>query len=355
MNNIFDMSVQVNDGLTQTNASAVETAFDTKYGIIFCAYLTGFGNYGEQRGVVGLSYFPATQPTNSRTITVAEEEGLYEPNILGLGNGCVRIFYVKSSGDKIYYYKDFNFITRELTEEKQVCVKINNDTFPIHPDWYKNYLLKKGYNDFETAEYKGHGLILTSNLKRYDNTVYGTLTSYDYYPIIFRSDDNMATITPICIYPIICDFELDICLKDNIIHSVARCHDGTIKYNTSDDMGKTWSDPVILENGCMCRPQIMTFRDQILIGYNIKDENTGHRPRYSDRTHIKLLLGNSPDPNKNECILDYHSIYGVVYFRLVDILGDLYMAYSDSRIGLETLNTDDREEDGKEAIRWVKL
>ena len=355
MDSILDKSVQVNDGLTQTNASAVECHFDKKYGIVFCAYLTGFGNYGEQKGKVGLSYFPATQPTNSRHIIISNEEGVYEPNILGLGDGKVRVFYVKSYGDKQYYYKDYNYISQILSEEKPVKVNIDNNLIPLTPGWYKDYLIQKGYTDFETAEYKGHGLIMTSDLKSFDNCVWGTLTSYDYYPIIFKSQDNMETITPVAIYPIICDFELDLCFHNKIMHSVARCHDGTIKYSKSPDFGKTWSKPYILENGSSCRPQITVYNNQLLIGYNIKDTNTDYRPPVSDRTHIKLLLGNNEDPNTYKCILDLHSNYGIVYFRIIDILGDLYMAYSDSQIGLQTINTDEKEEDGKEAVRYVKL
>ncbi|MBQ7256169.1 MAG: hypothetical protein IJS60_00560 [Abditibacteriota bacterium] len=355
MKNLLDFAVQVNDGLTQTNASAVECHFDSKYGIVFCAYLTGFGNYGEARGKVGLSYFPATQPTNSKHIIISDEDGVYEPNILGLGNGSVRVFYVKSFGDRQYYFKDFNFITQSLSVEKPVKVNVNNRIIDLTPHWFKNYLYENSFKDFDDASYTNHGLILTSNLKKYGDIVWGTLTSYNYYPIIWTSDDNMATLKPQTIFPIVCDFELDLCIKDNVLHTIARCHDGNIRYITSKDFGKTWDKSVILENGSSCRPQIIVYNNQILIGYNIKDTNTGHRPKVADRTHIKLLLGNNPNPNLNKCILDFHSIYGVVYFRIIDILGDLYMAFSDSQIGLESINTDSEEEDGKEAVRYVKL
>ena len=72
---LLEHSVQINDGLTQTSADGAALAFDTKFGIMFCAYMPGFqGHYGESRGKVALSCFPASQPTNIRFVTVAEGE-----------------------------------------------------------------------------------------------------------------------------------------------------------------------------------------------------------------------------------------------------------------------------------------
>lgn len=37
----LNKSVQINDGLTQTSGDGAALAFDTKYGIMFCAYMPG--------------------------------------------------------------------------------------------------------------------------------------------------------------------------------------------------------------------------------------------------------------------------------------------------------------------------
>ena len=64
---LLEHSVQINDGLTQTSGDGSTLVFDRKYGIMFCAYMPGFqGHYGESRGKIALSCFPATQPTNIR-------------------------------------------------------------------------------------------------------------------------------------------------------------------------------------------------------------------------------------------------------------------------------------------------
>jgi hypothetical protein len=66
---ILNFSVQINDGLTQTSGDGASMAFDSKYGIMFCAYMPGLqGSYGESRGRIVLTYFPASQPTNSKTV-----------------------------------------------------------------------------------------------------------------------------------------------------------------------------------------------------------------------------------------------------------------------------------------------
>ena len=94
----MENAVQINDGFTQTSADGACLCFDAKYGIMFCAYMPGaHGNYGESRGKVALSLFPASQPTNIRFIDISEGNDEYLPKILGLGEGRVRVFYEKFS------------------------------------------------------------------------------------------------------------------------------------------------------------------------------------------------------------------------------------------------------------------
>ena len=111
-------STQINNGLRQTCADGAALAFDTKYGIMFCAYMPGFhGDYGESRGKIALSYFPASQPTNVQFVDIVSGNDVYAPNILSLGYGCVRVFYEKNSradGDHPICYKDFDFINNTL-------------------------------------------------------------------------------------------------------------------------------------------------------------------------------------------------------------------------------------------------
>ena len=147
---ILERSVQVNDGLTETSADGAGLVFDAKYGIMFCAYMPGHqGHYGESRGKIALSYFPASQPTNIRFVTVSEDTDVYCHNVLGLGEGRVRVFYEKNSraeGDHTYCFKDFDFLSGTLSEERAVMVKQEDGKLVPHGLSVKfAYLEARGY------------------------------------------------------------------------------------------------------------------------------------------------------------------------------------------------------------------
>ena len=90
---ILNFSVQINDGLSETSADGVSLAFDKKYGIMFASYMPGMqGSYGESRGRIMLSYFPASQPTNLKTVEIARGSDVYCNNILSLGEAVKERF-----------------------------------------------------------------------------------------------------------------------------------------------------------------------------------------------------------------------------------------------------------------------
>lgn len=93
MKNInMENSVQINNGLTETSSDGAALVFDAKYGIMFCSYMPGYqGNYGESRGRVSLSCFPASQPTNIRFVEIASGHDEYCNTAVGLGDGKVRV------------------------------------------------------------------------------------------------------------------------------------------------------------------------------------------------------------------------------------------------------------------------
>ena len=113
-------SVQINDGLTQTSADGVNMVFDHEYGIMFCVYMPGpQGHYGESRGRISLTFFPASQPTHTKTVDIASGHDEYVPNIISLGHGRVRILYEKDSraaGDHRICRRDFDFRSGWLSD-----------------------------------------------------------------------------------------------------------------------------------------------------------------------------------------------------------------------------------------------
>ncbi len=208
----LELSTQINDGLTQTSADGASLAFDSKYGIMFCAYMSGFQcHYGESRGKIALSYFPASQPTNIRFVTIAEGDDVYCNNIWGLGNGKVRVFYEKYSRAETEHricYKDFTFPDGTLSEEKTMMLRREDGTLvplTIHEELH--YLEARGFKNHyhNSTEEIGHCAFFKGD----DGYVYGAALSEYAEPILYRSTDDAATVEFFAVYPLPAQYEFE--------------------------------------------------------------------------------------------------------------------------------------------------
>ncbi len=365
MKKTIDLSraVQINDGLTQTSADGVNMAFDTKYGVMFCAYMTGaHGAYGESRGRISLSYFPAGQPTNMRALDVAEGDDVYCQNILSLGDGAVRVIYEKDSRAEFThytYYRDFNYLTGELSDPVRMNLRREDGSVvPLTTAEQFAYLERHGYHNHtfcrtEQISFGGHTIFDGG-----DGYHYGVITSYLAEPILYRSADHLATLEFFAICPYTAQYEMDFKFLDGKIYAVFRTDKdeyGSIRCTTSPDGGQTWTKPYELKNSIGVRPRLILHNGRVLIGYNVLDFNTKNFPPIlQPRTHIQLRLWDTEDPNDSEIALDLHSKYGIVNICLFDIKGDCYMAYSCSEIPLECYNGMRRLR-GKGAVKYLKL
>ncbi len=360
---ILNYSVQINDGLTQTSADGISLAFDSKYGIMFGAYMPGLqGNYGESRGRISLTYFPASQPTNSRTIDIAVEKDAYCPNILGLGDGKVRVFYEKDSrldADHVTVYKDFDYITQTLSEEKVVMLKrddgkkvalCTSEQFAyLNKHGYKN----QTYKNSEQISFGSHTIF-----RGEDGYVYGAITSYLAQPILYRSSDNLESLEFFAICPYSAQYELDYKFVGNKIMAVFRTptEKGSIYFTKSSDNGKTWSEPYLIKDSIPCRPRLINYNGGALVIANHFNDDTGNRPAIQQaRTSVRLYIVKGDElPNEKTLVKELYSKCGIVNVCAVDILGDVYFAYSTSRLALEYLNGNPMVR-GKDAIRYVNL
>lgn len=352
---MLDHSVQINDGFTQTSADGAALAFDAKYGIMFCAYMPGFqGHYGESRGKVALSYFPASQPTNIRFLTVAEGDQIYCPNILSLGNGKARVFYEKNSqaqGDHFWCYKDFDFLTNSLSEENIVMVRTENGaTVPLCLSVQFAYLEAHGYYDHKCVptEQVGH----CGYFKGDDGYTYGAAVSYYAEPVLFRSQDDGATVEFFAVYPKPAQYEFEYKFLGEKIYAIYRTDKAmdSIAHTSSEDGGKTWAEPVFFPGSIQCRPRLIRYNNHILMCYNYLNTDTKYRPAIQQgRTSIRLVYGEG-----QQIVADLYRQYGMVNVCLMDILGDVYLAYSTSELALEYQNGNSMVR-GKDSIRYIKL
>lgn len=360
MKNIdLSLSTQINNGLKQTCADGAALAFDKKYGIMFCAYMPGYhGDYGESRGKIALSYFPASQPTNVRHHDIATGDDVYVPNIISLGEGKVRVFYERHSraeGDHPICYKDFDFRTETLSEEKFVLADLGNDKkVPLCQSVVFAYLEENGY--FDHKHVKTEQMIFGGGtfFKGEDGCFYGALTSEHAEAVLFRSKDDIASLEFFAVYPRPVQYELDFKFHDDTIYAIYRTNQkqNGNSFAFSKDGGKTWSVPLDFENSIQCRPRLIISGGKVVLCYNYYDDNTENRPFViMGRTAIRLC---TVENDTVKPLMDLHSKYGIVNIALADILGDVYMAYSTSELALEYQNETPYVR-GKDAIRYIKL
>ncbi len=360
LRSLLDHSVQINDGLTQTSADGAALAFDRKYGIMFCAYMPGFqGHYGESRGKVALAYFPASQPTNIRFVTVAEGDEVYCENIHGLGDGKVRVFYEKNSrreGDHTICYKDYDFQADSLSEEKCMMVRHEDGTVePYNQSVKFKYLEQRGYHNHKhvKTEQTGH----CAYFRGEDGYTYGAAVDYYSEVVLYRSADDGATVEFFAVYPKPAQYEFEYRFLNGKIYAIYRTDEdlGSIFFTVSDDMGKTWSDPIAYENSIQCRPRMIVYNGHILTCHNYHNKDTKNRPAIQQgRTSIRMIYGEDPDPKNNIVVADLYRKTGMVNISIADIMNDIYLAYSTSELALEYQNGNPLVR-GKDSIRYIKL
>lgn len=352
---ILALSTQINNGLTETSGDGATLVFDRKYGIMFCAYMPGArGHYGESRGRISLSCFPASQPTNIRFVTVAEGDDVYCHNAHGLGNGRVRVFYEKNSkaeGDHTWCYKDYDLLSDTLGEEMTVFMK--------NPDGTKEPLtLSAQFRYLEERGYHGHTRVNTEQIghcgyfRDAQGITYGACVSYLAEPILFKSIDNGATVEFFAVYPKPAQYEFEYKFSGDRICAIYRTNKETdsIGYTYSDDGGITWAETEFFKGSIQCRPRIINYNGTVLMSYNFFDTDFENRPAVQQgRCGIKLVYGEERLP-----VAELHSKCGMVNVSLADILNDVYLAYSTSELALEYQNGNPTVR-GKDAVRYVKL
>lgn len=356
----LENSVQINDGLTQTSADGAVLAFDKKYGIMFCSYMPGRqGSYGESRGKISLSYFPATQPTNIRFVDIAEDDDVYCSMCIPLGNGRVRVIYEKHSKadrDHSVCYKDFDFLSQDLSEEKEIMVKRADGTLSkLCLSEVYAYLDSKGLHNYRYCPTEQWAACAPFVHK--DGKAYAAYTTVYSEPVLYRSDDNFATVEFFAAYPKAIEYEFGFRILDGKIYAIYRTENqvGSIHCTTSDDMGETWSEAIAIEDSIPCRPGIVVHKNKILISYNHYNEDTGSRPKIQQaRTSIRFKYGVNDNPSNYPIVGEVYRKYGTVNTSMIDILNDVYFAFSTSEAALENHNGNPIVR-GKDAIRYVKL
>ena len=328
---VLDTSVQINDGFNQTSADGASLVFDSKYGIMFCLYMPGgHGCYGESRSRICLTYFPASQPTNTRTVEIASGNMEYVPQIISLGPGKVRAIYEKNSKadcDHPVCYKDFDYLTETLSEEKCILVKQTDGTeVCLTQSVQFAWLEQHGYHNHRYCATEQIIIGGCTPFMGEDGYWYGAIPSLLSEVILYRSSDNLATIEFFAVCPEVAQYEFDYKILDGKIYAIYRTDTSkdSICFVSSEDNGKTWTTPIRLKDSIDCRPRMIVYANHILMAYNIFNPDTGNRPvLQGGRTEIKLLLGENADPNENTVVADIYSKCGIVNISLCVAIGSV--------------------------------
>lgn len=361
--NILNFSVQINNGFKETSADGATLVFDSKYGIMFCACMPGnHGAYGESRGKISLSYFPASQPTNIKFVEIDNRKDVYCPNMLGLGDGKVRVIYEldsRAEGDHQTVYKDFDFLTETLSEAKVVMLKKDDgSTVPLCTGEQFDYLRSKGFTNQKYVQTEQIAFGSHTIFREKDGYVYGAITSYFAEPILYRSKDNLATLEFFAICPYSAQYEMDYKFYNGKIKAIYRTppERNSIFYTESADNGKTWSEPYLIKDSVSCRPRLINYSDGILVVANHYNSDSGNRPEVQQaRTSVRMyIIKDGEVPNEKTLVKELYSKCGIVNVSAIDVLGDVYFAYSTSELALEYQNGNPKVR-GKDAIRYVKL
>ena len=355
----YDMEmVQINDGLTQTAACASTIAYDKANGLVFVSYMTGLAkHYGESTGKICLSVFPPSQPENVRhrtiDIGVGESRGVVCTANYLIADGKTRIMFTTTRGELATYYRDYDFITDTISERTEVFLRTENGDVRLNNTTYKEYLNNLGFYVESTAA------PIINKVTKYRDEFYTAVSIEDLcYPILCKIKDNI--LIPFAICPEAITYEFRYFVNDDGIFAMYRFppddhKTGHAAYTTSNDGGKTWNT-TIFEDGVQSRIDIMEYYEKPLIVYNYKSDKCVENfpDMHNFRNAIKIVYDGG-------VIFDWFSKYGIVEHELVNINGDIYMAFSNCPQALSTQNgaawiEDGRPvEQGKEAIQWTKI
>lgn len=350
----YDKSVVINDALNQTAASAVHMAFDEENGLIGASYMAGAnGSYGEQGGWIQLAVFSPAQPTNVRYIDVSTESQAYEPNVIYIGSGVFRVFYIIFGKTSNYVYKDYDAVNNTISSASNVKIDIDNTLYNVTRSVIDSYLASQGYTDYADESYP---IIMTTRFTEYDSKKWGTLScSGGYYPVVFSTTDNGATLTPENIIPFRAYYECQIEWNNDIMHTLVRSS-SNIKYMKY--AGGTWSSTTDILDSVSSRPMIINYKTGVLIALTIAATKDDYFPDLNgNRRGLLLLYGDDSiaNPNSWERLFKMTSKYGFLYSFPVVIYDDIYLGYSDAQLMLKVQNGITTTDDGKECIKFKKL
>ena len=300
---------------------------------VFVPYLASTNGFGECHDLAAIADVPVAEPGRARSFIVCQsgETFLDEPvtTVVSYASfpwkGEVRVMLDVNS-DR-FGFRDWDPRSRRVTGEGLFMCRWegNGGARPLSPDAISDYLKGRGLSGFNPKKEAGDRCVFQSKPQWKDGSLYGFVTSSCSQPILFRSADG-TFFEFIGAIPEIAEYECQLAILNGRFYAVMRGTKGD-NFWTSSDGGRTWMAAGRLPDGLQ-RPQMMVWRDKVLIGYSAPDEKPCSVR--NGRNNLHLLWGEGTDLSKYREILHVLDPIGFVYPDLVDVRGELYVLWSNS-------------------------
>ena len=326
--------VVVSDVEAFTCGSAPISCFDSASRTIYAPYLASRKGFGEQHEIVALATIPVDKPERAKSIVLLEagahKDGIsfsqvIDPFAISI-DGKVRVFALIDTNR--YHRVDFDPATDEVGPLTPVMCRLSPDgeRRPLDADALRDALDAFGMAGYDLDADAGEHLICTAKPAWDGTAFYGTVTSGNSQPVVFRCDDG-ETFDFVGVVPALAKYECQVAFAGGRLFALLRGAEGP-DYFVSDDGGRTFT-PISRLGIAETRPQLMSWRGKLLLGCS----RNGEEPNLvrDGRNNMHVYLANPVNP------LDLHEIVhevdplGIVYFDIVDVGDGLAMLWSDSR------------------------
>ncbi len=348
--------IVVSDVEAFTCGSAPISCFDPASRTIYAPYLASRTGFGEQHEIVALATIPVDEPEKARSTVLLEagvqKNGISFSHVIDpfaiFTGGKVRVFALVDTNR--YYRLDFDPATGEVGPLTPVFCRLapGGELRPFDADALRDALDAFGMTGYDLNADAGEHLICTAKPAWDGKAFYGTVTSGNSQPVVFRCDDG-GSFDFVGVVPALAKYECQIAFVGGRLFALLRGAEGP-DYFVSDDGGHTFA-PISRLGIAETRPQLMAWRGKLLLGCS----RNGEEPNLvrDGRNNLHVYLANPANP------LDLHEIVhevdalGIVYFDFVDVDDGLAMLWSDSRRFPDTIIRGNRQ--GKDRLLFARL
>ena len=327
----------INDGLTELAANAVEVVVDERTGIAYAVYLSSEAAIGESSDLVKLAKFNILQPTHVQWVTVFDRTVdfaghiLSECNLLQLNGDTVRVFVIDRV-TQTYYYKDVEKRSLRVGNAHEVKLRVSEDSDEIA----LNMQNVNAYLDAEDAA-PLKSLNMITEMIQVDGWFYSILCGHATNSAVFVKSKDGAVWSVQSILRHKVNFEA--MLTWHNAKFWVMCRNGSEKATEetwqnllySED-GKTWTQSNLALTVSDTRPYLFVYQEELYLAYSspLPDSFSTVRP-WRCNLHVGKIISEDGAERFEELIYK-ESVFGIVYYSLLDWRGKMIMLYSSGEL-----------------------